>query len=252
MQETLAELYVGADGCRAGWAAALLQPALRSVRLWMVPSFRQVIDDIPAGVEIWVDIPIGLTGSGVTRRLDEAMRAALKARKSSVFPAPCRAALAAQTYPQARELEQLHQARSLSAQAYHLIPKIREVDELLQNQPAWRARVLESHPELCFQRLNGDQPLRHSKKYPAGWQERAELLECYLKGSREAALDLLANTRRAQVQPDDVLDALVLAVAAWLNRGEEGGYLRQKESQDAAGIPLRIACPPLLRCGETA
>lgn len=244
--------YLGLDGCRAGWVAALLQPGLRSVHLAAYPAFRRVIDDVPAGAEIWVDIPIGLTGSGVTRRLDEAMRAVLKVRKSSVFPAPCRAALTAQSYPQARQLEQRQHARSLSAQAYHLIPKIREVDEFLQNQPTWRSRVFESHPELCFQRLNADQPLRYSKKHPAGWQERADLLECYLTGSREAALTLLASTRRAQVQPDDALDALVLAIAAWLNRREENNYLRQKEVQDAAGVPLRIACPPPLHCGETA
>lgn len=252
MKDTPCVGYLGLDGCRAGWVAALLQPARRSVHLAVYSSFRQVIDDAPAGIEIWVDMPIGLTGNGISRRVDEAMRAVLKARKSSVFPAPCRAALAAQTYPQARELEQLHQARSLSAQAYHLIPKIREVDEFLQNQPAWRLRVFESHPELCFQRLNADQPLRYSKKLHAGWQERADLLDCYLKGSREAALALLAGTRRAQVKPDDALDALVLAIAAWLNRGEENGYLRQKEMEDAAGIPLRIACPALPHCGETA
>jgi predicted RNase H-like nuclease len=230
--------------------AARLNPPQGIIRLGLFPSFQQALKAQPDCQEVWVDIPIGLSGGGVVRRLDAAMRAALKARKSSVFPAPSRAALAAGSYRQARELEQQAQARSLSAQAYHLIPKIREVDDFLQTQPDWRKRVFESHPELCFQRLNGDVPLAHSKKEAAGWEERAAVLEGNLAGIREMVLSFLKEVPRNQVQPDDALDALVLAVAAWLNQGERSHFLRQPEECDSAGIPLRIACPPPLRRGE--
>ncbi|MEW6179104.1 MAG: DUF429 domain-containing protein [Chloroflexota bacterium] len=250
MRNTLSGGFLGLDGCRAGWTAAWLKPPQGGVSIGLFASFQQAVQAHADCREIWVDIPIGLSGGGVVRRLDAAMRSVLKTRKSSVFPAPSRAALAAQSYRQAREFELRTHGRSLSAQAYHLIPKIREVDEFLQMQPQWQKRVFESHPEVCFQRLNADTPLTHSKKEAAGWEERASLLEGWLEGIRETALSFLKEVRRSQVQPDDVLDALVLAVAAWLNNGRRDHFLRQPEEHDAAGIPLRIACPPPLRRGE--
>ncbi len=250
MGNTLSGGFLGLDGCRAGWTAAWLKPPQSMVGLALFSSFKQAVESQPDCQEVWVDIPIGLSGGGTVRRLDAAMRSVLKARKSSVFPAPSRAALAAQSYRQVREFEVRTHGRSLSAQAYHLIPKIREVDEFLQMQPQWQKRVFESHPELCFQRLNADTPLTHSKKEAAGWEERASLLEGWLEGVRETALSFLKEVRRSQVQPDDVLDALVLAVAAWLNYGRRDHFLRQPEEHDSAGIPLRIACPPPLRRGE--
>ncbi|GIV63444.1 MAG: hypothetical protein KatS3mg045_0783 [Bellilinea sp.] len=238
--------YLGVDGCRAGWVAAWVSQPSAVSELAVLASFDEVLKAYAEAVEIWVDIPVGLSGGGVVRQLDAAMRVALKSRKSSVFPSPCRAALAAESYRQAREIELNNHARSLSAQAYHLIPKIRQVDRFLQAHPAWGGRVFESHPELCFQRLNGDRPLLHPKKDAAGWEERAALLEKWLPGVRATALAFLCETRRSQVQPDDVLDALVLGVAAWLNRGRREAFLRQSEEHDSAGIALRIACPPPL------
>jgi len=250
MNDAVSDGYLGLDGCRAGWVAARLNTPQGGVSFGLFASFQQAVEAHADCREIWVDIPIGLSGGGLVRRLDAAMRAALKARKSSVFPAPSRAVLAAETYRQAHELEQQNHARSLSAQAYHLIPKIREVDDFLQTHPEWRERVFESHPELCFQRLNGDTPLTHRKKDAAGWEERAAVLEGWLAGIREGVLFFLDSVRRSQVQPDDALDALALAAAAWLNHGERSHFLRQPEDSDAAGIPLRIACPPPLRRGK--
>ncbi len=244
MNDNPAPGFFGLDGCRAGWVAALLNPPHALIRLELFASFRSALEAAMGCLEIWVDMPIGLSGDGVVRHLDRAMRSALKARKSSVFPAPSRATLLAETYQQARQLELQQQGRSLSAQAYRLIPKIREVDQFLQSHTAWRDRVYESHPELCFQRLNGDRPLRFAKKESAGWEERADLLERHAAGVRQAALVFLGETRRSQVQADDVLDAAVLAVSAWINRGRRAHFIRQAEEKDAAGIPLRIACPP--------
>lgn len=250
MNDAVSDGYLGLDGCRAGWVAARLNPPQGGVSFGLFASFQQAVQAHADCREIWVDIPIGLSGGGLVRRLDAAMRAALKARKSSVFPAPSRAVLAAESYRQARELEQQNHARSLSAQAYNLIPKIREVDDFLQTHPDWRERVFESHPELCFQRLNGDAPLTHRKEEAAGWEERAALLENWLGVIREIVLSFLQTVRRSQVQPDDALDALGLAAAARLNQGERSHFLRQPEECDSTGIPLRIACPPPLRRGK--
>ena len=246
MKDIPAGGYLGLDGCRAGWVVAQIGRLPGEVSLEVFSSFEAALAAHPGCLESWVDIPIGLSGGDVVRQLDTAMRAALKSRKSSVFPAPCRAALTAETYRQACQIELSRYSRSLSVQAYHLIPKIRQVDWFLQAHPTWGGRVFESHPELCFQRLNGDRPLRYSKKEAAGWEERAAILEEWLPDARRAALAFLCETRRAQVQPDDVLDALVLGVAAMLNQGRRDAFLHQPEEYDSAGVALRIACPPPL------
>ncbi|HLY84299.1 MAG TPA: DUF429 domain-containing protein, partial [Acidimicrobiales bacterium] len=55
-----------------------------------------------------------------------------------------------------------------------LLPRYREV---AQEMAGYRQRtVFEAHPELSFFQLNDDRPLRYSKRYGAGRQERLELL----------------------------------------------------------------------------
>jgi predicted RNase H-like nuclease len=59
----------------------------------------------------------------------------------------------------------------LSVQAYHLIPRIRELDALLT--PDLQARVWESHPELSFRAMTGA-PIASPKRTdrrgkPRGW-----------------------------------------------------------------------------------
>ena len=53
-----------------------------------------------------------------------------KPRSSSVFPAPVRATLKATNYEEACRLSMNAHGKSMSKQAYEIIAKIREVDEL--------------------------------------------------------------------------------------------------------------------------
>src|SRR5262249_61643664 len=71
--------------------------------------------------------------------------------------------------------------RGVSIQAFGIFPKIREIDALLRVRPELRTRVIESHPEVAFWRLNGGAAMRLPKKIkglvnPAGMAERRELL----------------------------------------------------------------------------
>ena len=50
--------------------------------------------------------------------------------------------------------------RGVSIQAFGIFPKIREIDALLIERPELRRRVVESHPEVAFWRLNDCQPMR--------------------------------------------------------------------------------------------
>ena len=76
-------------------------------------------------------------------------------------------------------------------------------------QPRLRSHVLEAHPELLFATFNGA-PMRYSKKQAMGQDERIQLLEHHGLMPRKVLAELYQHTRKAVVQVDDVLDAMVL------------------------------------------
>ncbi len=123
--------------------------------------------------------------------------------------------------------------KSLSIQAYNLIPKIAEVDSLLVSEER-RRHIVEAHPELAFMRLYGS-PLPHPKKSTAGAKLRTELL-----GQRFGVSevdDLLANRT---MPVEDALDALVLLVTAQHLRAGTAALLGDGRA-DAEDRPVRMA-----------
>ncbi len=151
---------------------------------------------------IAIDIPIGLPDAG-TRACDVDARRRLGPRRASVFPAPVRATLGAATFADALAAHRAADGRGLSQQAFHLLPKIAEVDAALagSDQP----RLNEAHPELAFAVLAGA-PLSHAKRTPAGAAERLALLAPELGSVRPPVPRGSAR--------DDVLDAVALTTTA--------------------------------------
>lgn len=130
--------------------------------------------------------------------------------------------------------------RGVSIQAFALFPKMREIDRLLIGNPALRRRVIESHPEAAFWRLNGEAAMRLPKKVrgrlnPAGMDERRRLLErC---GHARAFLE---TAPPAGAGEDDLLDAAaVMLVAARHARGEAVSF-PDPPLADGYGIPITI------------
>src|SRR5690606_36134624 len=123
---------------------------------------------------VLIDIPIGLRENGSEERLcdKEARRVLGRPRGSSVFPAPVRPVLGARDYAEACDRSFAVTGKRLSQQAYRICGKIGEVDGLLRRRPELRRVMREMHPEVAFWALNGGQPTAHSKKRPAGRQER--------------------------------------------------------------------------------
>ncbi len=199
---------LGVDGCRGGWAVASAAGVIA------VPTFADVLDLADGGV-VGVDMPIGLPDAG-PRACDVAARRELgRPRGSSVFPAPPRAALGWRSWAD---------AAGVSRQAYLLLAKIREVDELMS--PALQSRVVEVHPELSFAAMAGG-PMRHNKKTAEG---RAERL---------AALALAAPPKAPGAAADDVLDALaVLWTAQRVERADERRL--GDGAVDAKGLRMEI------------
>src|SRR5687767_13940434 len=103
---------------------------------------------------IVIDIPIGLVAEAEPggRECDRLVRGHLtRLRGSSVFPSPVRGVLAAQSYKQAckinRDSSRQH-CIAVTQQTYNLLPKLREVDELMT--PKLQKRVYEGHPEYSI------------------------------------------------------------------------------------------------------
>ena len=126
---------VGVDGCRGGWPAVRLdrdgttecRNFADMASLWA--AHRQA-------ALILVDIPIGLPEAANDRSCDKAARAVLGRRRASVFPVPCRAAVYAPDYDTAIKLNEEITGKRIFRATWNLIPRVRQVDELLQ---VWRA-----------------------------------------------------------------------------------------------------------------
>ena len=249
----------GVDGCRSGWIAAYgetgAQPHIAVFR-----RFADLVDALPRHAVIAVDMPIGLPdhcGPG-GRGPERLVRPLLGMRQSSVFSIPSRAAI----YAGAGEVARSHEGpgdraaahrrasavsrqsstppRGVSIQAFGLFGKIRELDGLLRGRPELAGRVVESHPEVCFWRLNGRQPLSEPKKvkgrvHPEGMAERRALLG--RAGIADAVLGRLPPSGSGE---DDMLDALAVMIAARNRLAGTGLSFPDPSGFDSCGLPIAI------------
>lgn len=227
----------GVDGCRAGWFRAARHTGSGELRFEVISSAAALLARPPAPEIVALDMPIGLPDKG-SRACDLAARKLLGSRRSSVFPAPIRPALAAVAHEQASRISERIDGRRVSAQAFHLFAKIREVDALLRSDPGAHPRLREVHPELAFRAWNGGEPMTTYKKKPAGRTERLALIEAWLGSG------VLARARGAclkkQVADDDILDAIAALWTAHRIAEGRAETLPERPPRDSAGLPMRI------------
>ena len=164
----------GADGTPGGWAVVIMAGSRLTIR--KVTALSDLFDDLPDLKIVAVDVPIGLLERYKKggRACDTAARKVLgRHRSSSVFPAPIRATLMAKSWDHACALSRnsAPQGKAISKQTYAILPKIREIDALLQTRTELRAVVREIHPEVSFAQLAG-RPMIHPKSSKAGREER--------------------------------------------------------------------------------
>ena len=245
----------GVDGCKAGWIAATLAPG-GEPEIRVVPTFAALVESLADDAVIAVDMPIGLpdfTKHG-GRGPERLVRPLLGERQSSVFSIPSRAAVyafaepfttVARWYEGHRVSSEVARRtsdppRGVSIQAFGIFPKIREIDSLLQARPELRLRVIESHPEVAFWKLNGAAAMRIPKKIkglvnPAGMSERRELL---------IGLGLPAAFANRPVpagaSADDVLDACALLFVAARHARHVTQSFPDPPGADSHGIPVAI------------
>ncbi len=166
----------GVDGCKAGWVAAFLQSDSGEVRFEVLPSFARIVSSAYRPRIIAVDMPIGLPSTSSPRRAcDTEARGRLGPRRSSIFSPPVRDVAGIAVYGEANETSKRLTGRGLSKQAFHIMPKIREVEASLLAKPSCDIR--ECHPEVSFMAMNGDVPLAAYKRKPEGQRLRRTLLD---------------------------------------------------------------------------
>lgn len=244
-------MIAGVDGCKRGWVAVFGDvPDLR-----IYASFADLVSDLP-NATLAVDMPIGLPDriAGGGRAPEKLVRPLLGARQSSVFAMPARAVveMGAQMtgrieddYPLHRKASSLAKTLSeppkgVSIQGFYLFPKILEIDALLKDDLALRARVKESHPEVAFTVLNNGKPMDLPKKIKgrvneAGMEERRALL-----ARHGLTAPFLTKNPPVGVGTDDVLDAAVCwLVAGRVARGEAVSFPSVPEC-DAHGLEIAI------------
>lgn len=234
----------GVDGCRGGWLAVVMPPdAPAAADFSLFPTFRALLAALEDVATIAVDMPVGLPErwDARSRTCEKLVRTRLGPRQSSVFAIPARPAVMQTGYRDACRvsLETSDPPRKVSKQAFHLFPKIREIDALWQ--PGFERRIFECHPEAAFWALNGGAPMALPKKVrgrsnPAGLEERALKL-----AGAGFDPDLVADRRLPPgAARDDLLDAAVCAwSAARIARGGAISFPDPPE-RDGLGRPVAI------------
>jgi predicted RNase H-like nuclease len=228
----------GVDGTPEGWAVVIIAGDQWIIR--KVAALANIFDDATDFDIVAVDTPIGLLDAYEVggRVCDRAARRFLgQPRGSSVFPAPVRPILEATSWEDAcvRSRGSAANGKALTKQTFAILPKIREVDALLQTRPEVREVVREVHPEVCFSELAG-MSMTHRKASTLGRDERRRALALSFP-----QLPTIEKAGRDQGLPiEDILDATVACWSAIRLAGGNGRSLPDPVPRDTTGLPMAI------------
>lgn len=223
----------GIDGCRAGWCVVFEEEnKLRCTILKELNALENMNIE-----RCLIDMPIGLDKN---RHIDQDLRNLLKPhRHHSVFSVPIRQAVYAANYTEAKKLQIEATSKSISIQSWNICPKIRELDQFLDQYSKNKDSFIEAHPELCFFVLNKENHLQFKKSVKEGQHERLTILSKYDNRLKNLFDETMITFKRSELKADDILDAMVLFVSNQLDLG----YLSNAPSSDELGLKMRIAYP---------
>ncbi len=236
----ISTLVAGVDGSRAGWVYVVVDAASERVQACSVaPTFSELLLQTTSCVIVGIDVPIGLPDQVERggRSSDREARSLLRpTRPNSVFAVPPRSVLQARSFDEANELHRQHSVAGIgmSRQAYGLLPKIAEVDDLMT--PRIQQRVMQVHPELSFMELNGGSPLSLAKSGAGGLLARMRLLSN--AGLTEGLEGLAGDLGRARL--DDLLDAVAAAWTAMRVHSESAVRIPLVEELDVRGLRMEM------------
>lgn len=186
-----------------------------------------------------MDMPIGLVQNRSELRPDLLVKKELGRKGSSIFLVPCRQAVYAEDKVRAKESNIQVLGKSLSEQTLGIVKGIRQVDEFLLTNPAWKNRLLESHPEFCFVKLNGGQPVLEHKASLEGQEIRMEILRRYYPQA-DGVLDKYRAYFPRRKKLDDVIDALCLAIMGKMSAENGIKTIPEQPMKDSRGLFMQI------------
>jgi predicted RNase H-like nuclease len=221
-------IVAGADGCRTGWVVCR-RDSDGTLDIRVVKALADACEGLSI---LAIDMPIGFVEVPRPPRVCEVeARRRLPGKASSVFPTPCRPALACTTHAEANAVSKAL-GIGINQQTFHLFPKMREIDELLRTRAKLRRIVYEAHPELAFARMNEGKPVLSKKRQPDGYAERRRLLA---RHGFKTKVERLPGAAR-----DDILDAIAVCRTATLIAAGTATRLGPAREKDRHGLPMNI------------
>jgi predicted RNase H-like nuclease/5'-deoxynucleotidase YfbR-like HD superfamily hydrolase len=230
------------DGCRGGWIAVSI--AETGFEADMYHNVREIITKYSDADSFFVDIPMGLPESDQDQRPDTEARTYLSGRGSCIFNVPCRQAVYEEDYKEASEINRIYLGKGLSKQSFAICNQIRELDVFLAEEPEYKERLMESHPEICFAVLASQDskwvlPLYNSKHTEEGYMDRIDVMEDFYDKTDEFIEAILKDPILSKYQVD-CIDALCLAVSARMSMVNGMRTIPEVPEKDVRGIPMRI------------
>ena len=230
---------LGIDGCRGCWIVIAWDG--NNWESQMIRERSQLIDLLKNARRTFIDIPIGLSDRDASRTCDRLLRKTLgRSYSSSVFSPPIRAAVYAESYEAACQINQAKTGKKISLQSWNITPKIRQIDEILQESPELCNRVLESHPEFLFWKLNADRTLAHKKKTDSGKQLRIQLFQKQIQEAQKLFAQVREKYFKKEVADDDIIDAICLAYFALQSSSNGLISLPETLERDTKGLRMAI------------
>lgn len=227
----------GLDGCRAGWLLISFGESSQYRLLRTDQQFRNALEEYD---RIFIDMPIGLEDNTYSRKCDLLLRERLgKGYASSVFIPPIRPALHAPSYVEANMQSFELTEKKLSLQSWNIVPKIRQLDAILQNHGPIKEKVFESHPELLFMNLNRG-IIYQKKNSKKGILHRLDMISEREPVAGDYFRQIKEEFRRNEVAEDDIVDAMVLALTAKESAATEIKTLPEKPERDSFGLVKAI------------
>lgn len=228
---------IGIDACEGKWIAVYIDK--NGFEALKFKTISDICNHYPNCDSYIIDIPIGLPEEKSHLRPDMIIKKMLGKKGSSIFQVPCRQAIYANDKTEARELNISTLGKSLSEQSLGIAKAIRQVDEFLQNNPQWKNRLLESHPEFCFSKLNNNQPILEDKMSAEGQQKRLEVLSKYYSQANQVVDKFLSDIPYRK-KIDDVIDALCLAIMGKVIIEKGMKTIPEKPMMDSKGILMQM------------
>lgn len=231
-------IYIGVDGCKGGWIAAVLDDG--ELRIEKHNSLEQIVANNPDFDEFLVDMVIGLPGNREHVRPDTYARKIIKERASTIFPAPCRQAVYATTVADAYTENEKVLGKKFTPLTVGIMPKMLEVDMYLRENHHLKNRIRESHPEVCFARLQGN-TVCSKKSEIDGMEERIQILSRYIK--IQSLKELSETARALKCNVDDIIDAICLAIVGNLITQGKYEVIPNEPMTDDMGLFMQMVIP---------